>query len=86
MVGRDVTCLRTNEQKGPNAMNERIIFEAALGIADPKARRTFLDKACQSNPDVRARVVCYFFFARPFCRLLAHFASALLMGGVTVRR
>ena len=38
------------------AMNERVIFEAALEIADPKKRQAFLQKACKGDADQRAGV------------------------------
>lgn len=37
-------------------MNERQLFESALEIADPQARQAFLDKACQGDEALRARV------------------------------
>jgi eukaryotic-like serine/threonine-protein kinase len=37
-------------------MNERVIFEAALEIADPKKRQAFLQKACKGDADLRAGV------------------------------
>lgn len=37
-------------------MNERVIFEAALEIADLKKRQAFLQKACKGNADLRAGV------------------------------
>lgn len=37
-------------------MNERVIFEAALEIADFKKRQAFLQKACKGNADLRASV------------------------------
>lgn len=37
-------------------MNERIIFDAALEISDPSARREYLDQACRDAPELRARV------------------------------
>jgi serine/threonine protein kinase/formylglycine-generating enzyme required for sulfatase activity len=38
------------------AMNERVLFEAALEIADPEARKVFLDKACQGDADLRVSI------------------------------
>jgi eukaryotic-like serine/threonine-protein kinase len=38
-------------------MNERILFEAAIAIADPEARRAFLEKACTGNPELLADVL-----------------------------
>jgi hypothetical protein len=37
-------------------VNERDIFLAALDIADPTARREFLDRACPVNTALRASV------------------------------
>jgi serine/threonine protein kinase/formylglycine-generating enzyme required for sulfatase activity len=37
-------------------MNERVLFEAALEIAEPAARQAYLDQACADNPELRARV------------------------------
>ena len=37
-------------------MNERVIFDAALQIADPQARRTFVEKACAGRPEMLAAV------------------------------
>ncbi|TXT21860.1 MAG: hypothetical protein FD138_3949 [Planctomycetota bacterium] len=37
-------------------MNERVIFDAALQIADPQARRAFVEKACAGKPEVLAAV------------------------------
>jgi len=38
------------------AMNERVIFEAAIEIADLRARMAYLVKACQGDAELRARV------------------------------
>ena len=38
-------------------MNERNVFEAAIAIADPKLRRSFVESACLDNPDLLARVL-----------------------------
>ncbi|MBC7967779.1 MAG: hypothetical protein H7Z17_17850 [Fuerstia sp.] len=38
------------------AMNERVLFEAALEISDPGARKAFLDKACQGDAGLRVGV------------------------------
>ncbi len=38
------------------AKNERSLFEAALALTDASDREAFLDKACQSDTDLRARV------------------------------
>ena len=37
-------------------MNERVIFDAALQISDPQARRAFVEKACAGNPEMLAAV------------------------------
>ena len=37
-------------------MNERVIFDAALEIVDPSARRVFIEKACAGNPEQLAAV------------------------------
>ncbi len=37
-------------------MNERVIFDAALEIADPQARRAFIEKACAGKPEMLAGV------------------------------
>lgn len=37
-------------------MNERVIFDAALEIADPQARRAFVEKACGGDPAMLAAV------------------------------
>ncbi len=37
-------------------INERVIFDAAVEIADPKARQAFVEKACEGNADLVARV------------------------------
>ena len=37
-------------------MNERVIFDAALEIADVQARRAFIEKACAGNPGMLAAV------------------------------
>ena len=37
-------------------MNERVIFDAALEIADPQARRSFIEKACDGKPEMLAAV------------------------------
>ncbi|MCX7422074.1 MAG: bifunctional serine/threonine-protein kinase/formylglycine-generating enzyme family protein, partial [Planctomycetia bacterium] len=37
-------------------MNERVIFDAALEIADPQARRAFIEKACAGHPEMLAAV------------------------------
>jgi serine/threonine protein kinase/formylglycine-generating enzyme required for sulfatase activity len=37
-------------------INERVIFDSALEIADPKARQTFIEKACEGNAELFARV------------------------------
>jgi len=37
-------------------MNERVIFDAALEIADPQARRAFVEKACAGDPAMLAAV------------------------------
>ena len=37
-------------------MNERVIFDAALEIADPQARRAFVEKACAGHPEMLAAV------------------------------
>ncbi|MBI5758122.1 MAG: SUMF1/EgtB/PvdO family nonheme iron enzyme, partial [Planctomycetales bacterium] len=37
-------------------MNERVIFDAALEIADSQARRAFIEKACAGDPEMRAAV------------------------------
>ena len=37
-------------------MNERVIFDAALQIADPQARRAFVEKACAGHPEMLAAV------------------------------
>ena len=37
-------------------MNERVIFDAALEIADPQARRAFLEKVCAGKPEMLAAV------------------------------
>ena len=37
-------------------MNERVIFDAALEIADLKKRQAFIEKACEGDPDLRAGV------------------------------
>ena len=36
-------------------MNERVIFDAALEIADAQARRAFIEKSCAGNPGLLAR-------------------------------
>ncbi len=41
-------------------MNERDLFLAALEIADPEARRRFLDQACGGNVVLRASVEALF--------------------------
>ena len=37
-------------------INERVIFDAAVEISDPKARQTFIEKACEGNAELFARV------------------------------
>ena len=37
-------------------MNERIIFDAALEIDDPQARRAFVEQACDGNEQMLAAV------------------------------
>ena len=37
-------------------MNERVIFDAALEIVDPQARRAFVEKACAGDPAMLAAV------------------------------
>ena len=37
-------------------MNESQIFANALGLADPAARRAYLDAACAADPDLRTAV------------------------------
>ena len=37
-------------------MNERVIFDAALQIADPQARQAFIEKACAGKPEMLAAV------------------------------
>ncbi len=37
-------------------MNERTIFDAAVEIADPQARRAFLEKVCAGKPEMLAAV------------------------------
>ena len=37
-------------------MNERVIFDAAVEIVDPSARRAFIEKACAGNPEQLAAV------------------------------
>ncbi|MEK6262942.1 MAG: protein kinase, partial [Planctomycetota bacterium] len=37
-------------------MNERVIFDAALEMADPKARRALIEKACAGNPGLLSAV------------------------------
>ena len=37
-------------------MNERVIFDAALKIAAPQARRAFIEKSCAGNPGLLAAV------------------------------
>ena len=37
-------------------MNERVIFDAALQIADPQTRRAFVEKACAEKPEMLAAV------------------------------
>lgn len=38
-------------------INERTIFDAALEIADPKVRQSFIEKACEGNAELMARVI-----------------------------
>ena len=38
-------------------INERVIFDAAVEIADPKARQTFIEKACEGSAELKARVL-----------------------------
>lgn len=38
------------------SLNERVIFEAALEITSPQARQAFLEKACEGNAELHARV------------------------------
>ena len=38
-------------------INERAIFDAALEIVDPKARRAFVEKACENNAELQVRVL-----------------------------
>ena len=37
-------------------MSERVIFDAALEIADPQARRAFIEKSCAGKPGMLAAV------------------------------
>lgn len=37
-------------------INERVIFDAAVEIADPKARQAFIEKACEGNVVLLARI------------------------------
>ena len=37
-------------------MNERVIFDAALEIADPQAQRAFIAKSCAGKPEMMAAV------------------------------
>lgn len=37
-------------------INERVIFDAALELADPKTRQAFIEKACEGNAELLARV------------------------------
>ena len=50
------TSLINSHSKVTPAMNERDLFLAALDIADPEARRRFLDQACGGNVVLRASV------------------------------
>ena len=36
-------------------ISERVIFDAALEIADPKARLAFVEKACEGDAELQAR-------------------------------
>jgi len=38
-------------------INERVIFDAAVEIPDPEARRAFVEKACEGNAELQARVL-----------------------------
>jgi serine/threonine protein kinase len=38
------------------AMSERVVFEAAIEITDPEARRSFVEKACAGNPGLAVGV------------------------------
>ncbi len=37
-------------------INERVIFDVAVEISDPKARQTFIEKACEGNAELLARI------------------------------